>query len=56
MLPNVNGESAAGVDWFVECVKVGVEIGLGDFCAVAHDVVIDVTDGDPVETLVGVLD
>ena len=28
---------------------------MGGCCAVAHDVVIDVADGDPVETLVGVL-
>ena len=54
-LPNVNGESAAGVDWFVECVEVSLELGLGDCRVVAHDVVIDVADGDTVEALIGVL-
>ena len=55
LLPNVNGESAAGIDWFVECVKVGVDLGLGDFRVVAHDVVIDIAGGDPVETFARVL-
>ena len=57
LLPaNVNDGSTAGVDWFVEYVKVGVNLGLGDFCVVSHDVVIDVADGEPVDTLGGVLE
>ena len=56
LLPNVNGESVAGVDWFVECVKVGVDIGLGYCYVVTHEVVIDVVDGEPVETLIGLLE
>ena len=48
LFSNVNGEGLAGVDWFVEFVKVVVDLGLVDCCMVAHDVVIDVADGDPV--------
>ena len=54
LLPNVNCESPSGVNWFVECVEVDVNLGLRDFCVFAHAVVIDVVDGDPVEALVRV--
>ena len=53
---NVKGESSAGVDWFIEFVKVGVDLGLVDCCVVSHDIVIDIADGDPIETLIGVLE
>ena len=47
LLANVNGKSSYGVDWFVEFVNVVVDLGLGNFCVVAHNVVIDVTYDDP---------
>ena len=56
LLPDVDGESAAGVNGFVECVEVSVNLGLGDFRLVSHVVVIDIADGDPAEALVGVLE
>ena len=56
LIPNVDSKSAAGVDWFVECVEVSVNLGLGYCCVVSHHVVIDVADADPVEALVGFLE
>ena len=41
MLTNVDRESAPGVDLFVECVKVSVDLCLGDCRLVVHDLVID---------------
>ena len=48
LFSDVNGESLAGVYWFVEFVEVVVDLGLVDFCVISHDVVIDVVYGDPV--------
>ena len=56
LLPTVDGESAAGVNGFVECVEVRVDLSLGDCCVFSHNVVIYVADGDPVEDLVGFLE
>ena len=56
LLPDVDSESAAGIDGFFEFVEVSVDLGLGDCLVVAHDIVIDVADGDPVEALVRVLE
>ena len=56
LVSDVDGESAAGVDVFVECIEVSVNLGLVYFRVVPHDVVIDVADGDPVEDLAGVLE
>ena len=55
LLPDVDGESVAGVDGFFECVEVSADLGLGDCRVVSHDIVIDAADGDPVEALDGVL-
>ena len=48
LFSNVNRESSACIDWFVEFVEVVVDLGLGDFCVISYDLVIDVADGDPV--------
>ena len=55
LFANVNGESSSGVNWFIGFVNVGIDLGLGDCCVVAHEVVIDVADGDPVYPFVGVI-
>ena len=56
LIPDVDGESAAGADWIVEGVEVSIKIGLRDRRVVAHDVVLDVADSEPVEALVGFLE
>ena len=56
LFPDVDGESADVINWFVECVEVSVDLGLGDFQVVSHDVVIDVAYGDSVDALVLVLE
>ena len=53
---DVNGESLAGIDWFVEFVEVVVDLGLGDCCVISHDIVIDFADGEPFYSLVGVFE
>ena len=45
LLPDVDGESTSGAHGLVEGVKVSVDLDLGDFCVVAHDVVVDIADG-----------
>ena len=55
LLQDVDNKSASGVDGFIKGVNVSVDLGLGDFCVVAHDVVVDYADGNPVEALDGVL-
>ena len=56
LFSNVNGESLAGIDWFVEFVEVVVDLGLGDCCVISHDIVIDFADGEPFYSLVGVFE
>ena len=56
LFSNVNGKSLARVNSSVEFVEFVVDLGLGDCFVIYHDVVIDVADGDPVYTLVGVFE
>ena len=46
LFSDVKGKSLDGVDWFVEFVKVVVNLGLGSCCVVAYDIVIDVANGE----------
>ena len=48
LFSNINGESSAGINWFVEFVEIFVNLRLGDCCIFSHDIVIDAADGDPV--------